>query len=68
MNNDLDEWSQKIAAARNSQVPYGLQDEGDSDLASTKESTRGPSHPSAHSILKWIERYLEHHRVGRHAP
>ncbi|NBS16804.1 MAG: hypothetical protein EBS79_07850 [Gammaproteobacteria bacterium] len=67
MNNDPDEWSQKLAAARNSQVPYGFQDDGDGERASPTTSNKGASYSVADSIVRWIDRYLEG-RVNRPAP
>lgn len=67
MNNDSDEWSQKLAAARNSQVPYGLKDEAESERDSISESNKDASYSLADSIVRWIDRYLEG-RADRHAP
>ncbi len=67
MNNDPDEWSQKLAAARNSQVPYGLKDEADSELDSISQSNKDASYSLVDSIVRWIDRYLEG-RADRHAP
>ena len=67
MNNDSDEWSQKLAAARNSQAPYGLKDEGESERDSISESNKDASYSLTDSIVRWIDRYLEG-RADRHAP
>ena len=67
MSNDPDEWSQKLAAARNSEAPYGFQDEGDGERASTTTSNKVAPYSVADCIVRWIDRYLEG-RINRPAP